>query len=90
VDSRWKPDLEADLTSHANDAEQDDLVDFELEQIATQFRLDAASKAQGETGWNMFIRTPGMRKRLYLILIVSFFSQWAGNGIICEQRPSFV
>lgn len=71
--------------SHANGAEQDDLVEFELEQIHTQFRLDEELKATGETGWNMFIRTPGMRKRLYLILIVSFFSQWAGNGIICKH-----
>lgn len=70
--------------SHANGAEQDDLVDFELEQIHSQFKLDQQLKARGETGWNMFIRTPGMRKRLALIIIVALFSQWAGNGIICE------
>ena len=30
----------------------------------------------------MFFKTKGMRKRLLIIIIVGFFSQWAGNGII--------
>ncbi|KAK4695306.1 hypothetical protein P7C70_g8575, partial [Phenoliferia sp. Uapishka_3] len=67
------------LKYHANGAEQDDLVDFEMAEIKAQQALDDKT---GDNGWAMFIRTPGMRKRLYICILCGFYSQWAGNGII--------
>lgn len=40
--------------------------------------MEKRSKKQG---WDVFLRTPGNRKRLLLIVLTSFFSQCSGNGI---------
>ncbi|KAL8278524.1 hypothetical protein RQP46_009016 [Phenoliferia psychrophenolica] len=67
------------LKYHANGAEQDDLVDFQIKEITQQIYADDQCQ---ENGFSMFFKTAGMRKRLVVILFVGFFSQWAGNGII--------
>ncbi|KAL8278523.1 hypothetical protein RQP46_009015 [Phenoliferia psychrophenolica] len=67
------------LKYHANGAEQDDLVDFQIKEITREIYADDQCD---ENGWSMFFKTAGMRRRLGLIVFVGFFSQWAGNGII--------
>ena len=41
----------------------------------------AVEKRAKNHGWTVLLRTPGNRKRLLLIVLVSFFSQCSGNGI---------
>ncbi len=39
-------------------------------------------KFAARTSWVEFLRTPGNRKRLLLIVLTSFFSQCSGNGLV--------
>ena len=39
-------------------------------------------KENSNNGWTVLVQTPGNRKRLLLILLVSFFSQCSGNGLV--------
>jgi len=57
---------------------QDTFVRAEFVEIQETLRLEKRSK---KTGWDVFVRTPGNRKRLLLVILTSFFSQCSGNGI---------
>lgn len=35
-----------------------------------------------EQGWLLLVKTPGNRKRLLLLVLVAFFSQCSGNGLV--------
>lgn len=50
----------------------------EFVEIQETIALEKRNKKQG---WDVFVRTPGNRKRLLLIVLTSFFSQCSGNGI---------
>lgn len=39
-------------------------------------------RATSGDGWTLLVKTPGNRKRLLLIALVSFFSQCSGNGLV--------
>ena len=39
-------------------------------------------KEASQQGWDVFLRTPGNRRRLLLIILTSFFSQCSGNGLV--------
>ena len=41
----------------------------------------ALEKRFSNQGWSVFLKTPGNRKRLLLIILTTFFSQCSGNGI---------
>ena len=45
-------------------------------------RTIAAEKQYSKQGWQVFVQTKGNRKRLLLIVLVAFFSQCSGNGLV--------
>lgn len=65
---------------HAKGDEFDPVVALEMEEIRIGLRLE--NEATRSTSYLSFFRTVGNRKRFWIILAVSFFSQWSGNGLI--------
>ncbi|KAF2226207.1 general substrate transporter [Elsinoe ampelina] len=64
---------------HASGDSQNEFVQREFIEIQeTILAEQEASKA----GWQVFLQTPGNRKRLLLIALTSFFSQCSGNGLV--------
>ncbi|KAG8630871.1 hypothetical protein KVT40_000011 [Elsinoe batatas] len=64
---------------HAGGDSQNEFVQREFYEIQeTILAEQEASKA----GWQVFLQTPGNRKRLLLIALTSFFSQCSGNGLV--------
>lgn len=63
---------------HGNGDPHDRFVHAEFIEIQETIAKEKLAKQQG---WGVFFRTPGNRKRLLLIALVSFFSQCSGNGI---------
>ncbi|QRW22703.1 Sugar (and other) transporter [Rhizoctonia solani] len=57
----------------------DELVQFEREEIKEALRLEA--EAAKSTSYLSLLRTPGNRRRLRIVVAIAFFSQWSGNGI---------
>jgi hypothetical protein len=39
-------------------------------------------RESAKLGWAIFLKTPGNRRRLFLIVLTSFFSQCSGNGLV--------
>ncbi|RDW57480.1 MFS transporter-7 [Coleophoma cylindrospora] len=64
---------------HANGDEHDEFVRAEFAEIQETLRLEREFSKQG---WDVFLRTPGNRKRLMLIILTAFFSQCSGNGLV--------
>jgi len=64
---------------HANDNDQDELVQLEYTEICTAISLD---KQADKNSWVDLVRTRGNRKRIGIITAIGFFSQWSGNGLI--------
>lgn len=64
---------------HADGDESDQFVSAELYEIQETLRLE---KENSKHGWTTFLRTPGNRKRLFLVLLTGFFSQCSGNGLV--------
>lgn len=65
---------------HADGDELDPIVSLEMEEIRTALRLER--EAVQSASYLAFFQTPGNRKRFWIVLAVSFFSQWSGNGLI--------
>lgn len=65
---------------HANGDEFDPVVALEMEEIRMALRLE--NEALRSASYLSFFQTLGNRKRFWIILAVSFFSQWSGNGLI--------
>jgi hypothetical protein len=65
---------------HAEGDEEDELVNIEYSEIYTSLNLD---KQLGQsTGYSDFLRTPGNRKRIMLVIAMCLFQQWSGGGLI--------
>ncbi|KAI1336637.1 general substrate transporter [Xylariaceae sp. FL0016] len=65
---------------HANGDPNAAVVPLEMEEIRTALRLER--EASRSTSYLTFFKTPGNRKRFFIVLAVGFFSQWSGNGLI--------
>ncbi|GMK58884.1 hypothetical protein CspeluHIS016_0603260 [Cutaneotrichosporon spelunceum] len=65
---------------HANGDMDDELVLYELQEIKEAIETERTAPA-GVT-YASFLKTPGNRHRLAILIMVGFFSQWVGNGII--------
>ncbi len=64
---------------HANGDQEDALVQFEMNEIAkAKERADLAVIPS----YLDFVRTPGNRKRLVVLVALAFSLNWMGNGII--------
>lgn len=64
---------------HAGGDENSALVDFEMREITAQIEL--SQRAFG-TGYSEFLKTPGNRKRLFLIIMTPCMMQLSGNGLV--------
>ncbi|KAF7588267.1 hypothetical protein BBP40_005953 [Aspergillus hancockii] len=72
---------------HGNGDRTDPLCAFEFREIQETLRLEEESS---KNGWQMLFKTPGNRKRLLLIALVSFFSQCSGNGLVSYYLHSIL
>lgn len=64
---------------HANGDENDPLVLHEVQEIQAAL---AAEEANKQTSYLDFIRTPANRRRLFVIVVISFGTNWVGNGVV--------
>ncbi|ADV25061.1 hexose transporter [Cryptococcus gattii Ru294] len=71
--------LEVLATYHANGDKSDPLVQLEMREIAAAIEREMTSK---QAGYLDFLRTPGNRKRLLVLLAMALSLNWMGNGII--------
>lgn len=73
---------------HANGDVEDQLVQFEYQEICQALELER--EVARSTGWSTFFATRGNKHRLLICVLVGFMIQWAGNGIVsCQYRSSF-
>ncbi|KAK4554238.1 hypothetical protein LTR86_008766 [Recurvomyces mirabilis] len=70
--------LQVLIKYHADGDADDTFVKAEFIEIQETIALEKVASKQG---WDVFMRTPGNRKRLLLIILTTFFSQCSGNGI---------
>jgi MFS family permease len=72
---------------HASGDTHDHFVQSEFHEIQATIQLE---KVNSQQGWDIFLKTPGNRKRLLLIALVSFFSQCSGNGLVSYYLHSIL
>ncbi|PVH88084.1 general substrate transporter [Cadophora sp. DSE1049] len=78
--------IKASLYHACGDA-NNHFVRSEFHEIQETLRLE---KTNSQHGWSVFLKTPGNRKRLLLIALVSFFSQCSGNGLVSYYLHSIL
>ncbi|KAL4964608.1 uncharacterized protein BDV14DRAFT_209220 [Aspergillus stella-maris] len=64
---------------HGNGDMSDKFCEWEFHEIQNTIRLE---KENSGNSWLLLVKTPGNRKRLLLVALVSFFSQCSGNGLV--------
>lgn len=64
---------------HCGGDSSDPLVDFEMTEIKTA--IDLETQADRGSSWKYLFTNKGNLRRLRVIIAISFFSQWSGNGI---------
>lgn len=64
---------------HANGQEDDPLVQHEIQEIKAAL---AAEEITQQTSYLDFLRTPANRRRLFVVVFISFGTNWVGNGIV--------
>lgn len=64
---------------HANGKEDDPLVEYEFREILAALEEESANN---ETRYTDYLRGPGNRHRLMILLVVAVGTNWVGNGII--------
>jgi hypothetical protein len=52
--------------------------------------IETEQAATAGVSYMAFFRTPGNRKRLYLLVVIGIFSQWVGNGVISYYLPQIL
>lgn len=65
---------------HAGGDMASPLVEFEMKEV--QDSLAVESEAMSGTSWLTLIRTPANRRRTVIAVIVGWFSQWNGVGVV--------
>lgn len=64
---------------HANGDDSNAFVKAEFTEIQETIRLE---QENSKASWTVLFKTPGNRKRMLLVALVSFFSQCSGNGLV--------
>ncbi|RDW74608.1 uncharacterized protein DSM5745_07270 [Aspergillus mulundensis] len=64
---------------HGNGDQNDKFCEWQYREIQNTISIE---KETTGNSWALLVRTPGNRKRLLLIALVSFFSQCSGNGLV--------
>lgn len=65
---------------HAQGDESDEVVQLEFTEITTAIAMKKNRENSGS--YVDFLRTPGNRKRLFIIISFGLFAQWSGNGLV--------
>ena len=73
---------------HANGDASDEFVKWEFEEIRETLHME--KEAAASSGWHELIRTPGNRKRFFLIIVTAIFSQCSGNGLVSYYLSSIL
>ncbi|KAF2799173.1 general substrate transporter [Melanomma pulvis-pyrius CBS 109.77] len=68
------------LTKYHGNGAETGFVTWEFREISQTLALERA--AASSSGWYELVRTPGNRKRCYLIVLTAIFSQCSGNGLV--------
>ncbi|KAF2677190.1 general substrate transporter [Lentithecium fluviatile CBS 122367] len=68
------------LTKYHGNGEETGFVSWEFSEISQTLELEKA--AASSSGWYELVRTPGNRKRCFLIIATAIFSQCSGNGLV--------
>lgn len=69
---------------HANGDRSSRLVRFQVAEIEASLTQEKDQKAMK---WAEFVRTPGNRRRLLILLFVGYATQWSGNGLTSYYLP---
>ncbi|KAL5363461.1 general substrate transporter [Aspergillus floccosus] len=67
------------LKYHSNGDHNDPFCQWQFQEIKNTVMLERETSGDS---WTLLVKTPGNRKRLLLIALVSFFSQCSGNGLV--------
>ena len=65
--------------SSANGQMDDPLVLLEVREIKASVEIEKVSQS---SSWLAFFKTPGNRRRFFVILLLGTATQWAGNGVV--------
>lgn len=80
----WKDRIEEArnviIKYHANGNPEDPIVEVELEEMRQSLKIEVETLQT--SSYMSFFKTRGNLRRFFIILAVSFFSQWSGNGLI--------
>ncbi|KAL2106500.1 hypothetical protein VUR80DRAFT_6646 [Thermomyces stellatus] len=68
------------LIKYHGNGEETPFVKWEFEEIRNVIRMEREASAQ--SGWVEMVRTPGNRKRCFLIIATAIFSQASGNSLV--------
>jgi hypothetical protein len=63
---------------HANGNEDDELVNLQYQQMEAIIREEVENQA----GWKSLFKSPGNRRRVFILVCLGCFSQWSGNGLV--------
>lgn len=66
-------------TYHSNGDLDDPLVQLEMREMADALEREARNQ---QVTFMDFVRTPGNRRRLWVLVLLAFSLNWMGNGII--------
>lgn len=75
-------------TYHGNGNESDEFVKWEFAEIRETLHMER--EAASSSGWLELFRTPGNRKRCFLIIVTAIFSQCSGNGLVSYYLSSIL
>jgi Sugar (and other) transporter len=64
---------------HANGKDDDELVEYEYREILEALQEE---ETNFQTKYTDYLKGPGNRRRLLIIMVVSLGTNWVGNGII--------
>lgn len=73
---------------HGNGDENDEFVKWEFAEIRETLHME--KEASARSGWHELVRTPGNRKRCFLIIATAIFSQCSGNSLVSYYLSSIL
>lgn len=73
---------------HGNNDPNDEFAKWEYTEISETLRME--KQAAATSGWHELVRTPGNRKRCFLIIATAIFSQCSGNGLVSYYLSSIL
>ncbi|KAH8652644.1 general substrate transporter [Tricladium varicosporioides] len=73
---------------HGNNDPNDEFAKWEYTEISETLRME--KEAAATSGWHELVRTPGNRKRCFLIIATAIFSQCSGNGLVSYYLSSIL